>query len=104
VSLEHLRSMGLLRDEAQWGGRQRSGVAVSALVAAAAVCAAGCVAIALGDGGRTTWLGVAAFLIGLFWFLGVNLRGVGRRRRRRARAAQGPETPGEPAPDAAGKG
>jgi hypothetical protein len=94
MSLEHLRVMGLLRDEATWDGRiQRSGVVVSEMLAAAAVCAGGCVAIALGDGGRITWLGIAAFLIGLFFFLAVNLRGVGRRRKRRARAAPQSESP-----------
>jgi ABC-type transport system involved in cytochrome c biogenesis permease subunit len=91
--------MGLLRDETTWDGRhQPSGVVVSALLAATVVCAAGCVAIALGDGGRVTWLGVAGFLVGLFCFLGINLRGVGRRRRRRARAARRPETSEGPGP------
>ncbi len=97
MSLEHLRGMGLLRDESQWGRYQSSGVFISALLAAAVLCTAGCVAIALGDGGRLTWLGIAGYLVGLFCFLGVNLRGVGRRRRRRARAAQPAEAPDEPA-------
>jgi len=99
MSLEHLRSMGLLRDETTWdGSHQPSGVIVSALLAAAAVCTAGCVAIGLGDGGRVTWLGIAGYLVGLFCFLGINLRGVGRRRRRRARASRQPETPEGPNP------
>lgn len=93
MSLEHLRGMGLLRDESQWGRYQSSGVFISALLAAAALCAAGCVAIALGDGGRVTWLGIAGYLVGLFCFLGVNLRGVGRGRRRRAPAARPPDPP-----------
>jgi hypothetical protein len=99
MSLEHLRSMGLLRDETTWDGRhQPSGVVVSVLLAAAAVCTAGCVAIALGDGGRVTWLGVAGFLVGLFGILGINLHGVGRHRRRRAAASRVPETPDGPSP------
>ncbi|MHC4126918.1 MAG: hypothetical protein ACYTE6_15830 [Planctomycetota bacterium] len=99
MSLEHLRGMGLLRDETTWDGRhQPSGVVVSTLLLAAALCTAGCVAIALGDGGRVTWLGVAGYLVGLFCFLGINLRGVGRRRRRRARAARPPEPPAGPGP------
>jgi hypothetical protein len=97
MSLEHLRSMGLLRDEEEWDGRhQPTGVVVSVLLAAALVCTAGCVAIALGDGGRVTWLGVAGFLVGLFGVLGINLHGVGRRRKRRARASRRSEEPEEP--------
>lgn len=84
MSLEALREMGLLRPERAWDGRQqRTGVPVAALGAAALIGAAGCAAIVVGDGGPTTWFGVALFLVGLFGFIGLNLWGVGRRRRSR---------------------
>lgn len=83
MSLEDLRNMGLLRPETAWDGRhQPTGVVVPLMSAAAVLGAAGCVAIALGNGGLITWLGVGAFLAGLFGFIGVNLRGIGRRGRR----------------------
>ena len=40
-------------------------------------------AIGLGDGGWVTWLGAGAYLVGLFGFIGINILGVGRHRKRR---------------------
>jgi hypothetical protein len=77
MSLESLRNMGLLRDEAHWdGSRRASGVPVAALLAAAIIGAGGCAAMAAGDGGWISWVGVGGFLAGLAGVIAANLRGV----------------------------
>ncbi|MHC5001834.1 MAG: hypothetical protein ACYTJ0_01810 [Planctomycetota bacterium] len=77
MSLEDLRRMGLLRDEddvAPVAAHVAPRVALT--VATALVALVGCVAMVFGDGGAVTWVGVVAFLAGLFAFIAVNLRAV----------------------------
>ena len=84
MSLKDLGNMGLLKPEAQWDGeRQPSGVPLWALAIATIVGVASCLAIGLGDGGWITWAGIGAYLVGLFAFIGINILGVGRHRKRR---------------------
>lgn len=77
MSLEDLRRMGLLREGAsETDPGPRSGVSLPAMLGTAAVAIAGAAAMVLGDGGALTWIGIVAFLAGLFGFIWVNVRGV----------------------------
>jgi hypothetical protein len=99
VSLKDLDDMGLLRPKAQWDGQPLpSGVPLWALGVTAALEVTACVAIALGDGGWITWIGVTAYLAGLFGFVGANIVGVGRHRLRRRPPADTAESPPGSAP------
>jgi hypothetical protein len=99
MSLKDLGNMGLLRPEAQWEGEAPpTGVSLPALAAAAALGVAACAAIAIGDGGWITWLGVGAYLTGLFCFIGVNILGVGRHRKRRRPPAEPAAVESPPGP------
>lgn len=81
MSLEDLRKMGLLRDEAEWGHRMpRSAVSAPSALGAAMLGVGGCAAMVLGDGGTITWLGLVACFAGLFSFIAASLRGVKRGR------------------------
>ena len=81
MSLETLNNMGFLRDKDEWGGKvQRSAVSRPVTVVAALLGAGGCVAMAVGNGGALTWLGLLAYFAGLFSFIAASLRGVKRGR------------------------
>ena len=47
-----------------------------ALIGTALVAIAGCFGMVIGDGSPMTWLGILAFLAGLFGFIATNLMGV----------------------------
>ncbi len=77
MSLEGLRKMGLLRAEHHWNGdHQPSRVATKTVLIAAGLALAACAAMVLGNGGWLTWLGIVGFLVALFLFIAVNLRGI----------------------------
>ncbi|MCP3904412.1 MAG: hypothetical protein GY715_12355 [Planctomycetes bacterium] len=82
MSLDELRKHGSLLDEEQWSGENhRSNIRIGWFAAAVVVGLAGCAAIALGDGGWLTWIGIVAFLAGLFTFIAVNILAIEARDR-----------------------
>ena len=74
MSLEDLRRMEFLREEEEWdSSNHRSNVQLTKVAPTVVVGLAGCVALALGNGGWITWLGLSAFLAGLIGFIAVNI-------------------------------
>ncbi len=80
MSLEDLKSMGLLREETQ--SRLEGRVSVLYLSGATVVVLVACGMMIVGDGNALTGWGIALFLLGFFALIGANLRGVMKGRMR----------------------
>jgi hypothetical protein len=77
MSLSDLRKMGLLKPENEWTSQlPHSPVSGIAATTWMLLAAAGCTGMALGDGGRWTWIGLGAFAVALVFFVTLNIRSV----------------------------
>ena len=77
MSLKDLRKLNLLRPEPEWSGtvpRSNVNVVLAGLTGAAGV--AGCVLMAIGDGGMLTWIAAGVFGLALAGFTAVNIRAI----------------------------
>jgi hypothetical protein len=78
MSLKDLRKLNLLRPEPEWSGtvpRSNVNVILAAITGAAGI--AGCVFMAIGNGGMMTWIALGVFGVALMTFTAVNVKAIG---------------------------
>lgn len=109
MTMEDLHEQGVLLPEEEWGRHRLETTTRRVPLLLAFVLSGAALAVAfLGDGGVLTWIGMGAFLVGLFAIVWMCDRAVVRQRRRvrseRREVAEGEAADGGASPDGGARG